>query len=263
MAVIGATNAQTPQPPKAVPEAPAMGGEPNTKPGPQPIALRANEVKLSGLANAGLVHITKEQLGQLSEVLYPNSAKQTAQVPQNIGTVTTALLDPARHAITFIGVSAKGKVMAVSWSEVQPINQPHDEFATALTAQQIASAPAFDETSRNVIDVEKALVGRPIRTADGKQAGTLSDLVFEVKSGKVDYAVVSQGGVHLGTNNGPYAVPWAKIKSVSGGKTQPITLTLNDQQFAALPIFGASKAQETPGTRAASAKVGATEQPPP
>ena len=263
VALMSAAHAQAPQPPKAVPEAPAMGGEPNTKPGPQPIAPRANEVKLSGIANAALVHITKEQLGQLSTVLYPSSAQQTAQVPQNIGTITTAEFDPARHAVTLIGVSVNGKTVAVPWSQVAPIDQPHDKFATALTAQQLASAPALDQKKTGkTIDVDQALIGRSVTSASGQKLGTVGDLVAQVKSGTVDYVVVDPGGIQLGTNNAPHAVPWSKVKSVSGDKSQPVVLAVNDKQMAALPVFGASKAQETPGSRAAGAKAGATEPPP-
>lgn len=263
VALIGAAHAQAPKPPKAVPEAPAMGGEPHTKPGPQPIAPRANEVKLAGIANAGLVHTTKEQLGQLSTVLYPNSAQQTAQVPQNIGTITTAEFDPARHAVTTVGVSANGKTVAVPWSEVAPIGQPHEKFATALTAQQLASAPPLDQKSGKTIDVDQGLIGRPVTGAGGQKLGTVSDLVVQVKSGTVDYLVVNPGGIQLGTTNAPHAVPWSKVKSVSRDKLQPVVVTVNDQQLAALPVFGASKAQETAGSRAASAKAGATQPPPP
>lgn len=262
VALIGAAHAQAPQPPKAVPETPAMGGQPNTKPGPQPIAPRANEVKLSGIANAGLVHTTKEQLGQLSSVLYPNSAQQTAQVPQNIGTITTAEFDPSRHAVTTLGVSVDGKTVAVPWSEVTPIGQPHEKFATALTAQQLASAPAFDQKTGKGIDVDQALIGRAVKGTGGQELGMVSDVVAQVKSGTVDYLVVDPGGIQLGTNNAAHAVPWSKVKSVSSDKSQPIVVTVNDKQMAALPVFGASKAQETPGSRAASAKAGATQAPP-
>jgi len=53
VALIGASaGAQVPQPPKSVPEAPAMGGRPQTKSGHAVIALRANEVALSQVAHA-------------------------------------------------------------------------------------------------------------------------------------------------------------------------------------------------------------------
>jgi hypothetical protein len=80
--------AQTPQPPKVVPEAPAMGGEPQTKSGPAVIALRANEVQLSHVADASLMRTTTEKLGQLSRPLYGNQANTNAQVPEKVGTLT-------------------------------------------------------------------------------------------------------------------------------------------------------------------------------
>jgi len=111
--------------------------------------------------------------------------------------------------------------------------------------------------------VEQAFIGRPVVDADGKTVGTISDIVAEVKSGKLDYIVVNPSGPQLGTSNGPLAVPWAKLKPISDDKSQPIKLALNNQQVASLPVFGASKAQETQGTREAGRKAGATEPPAP
>lgn len=263
-ALAGASHAQAPQPPKAVPEAPAMGGEPNTKTGPAVIAPRSNEVELARLANASLVHLTKEKLGQLSSLLYHDTRQETAEVPDTIGTVTTALLDPARDAITFVGVQAgsSGKEVALPWSDVQPIHQPHDEFATALSPQAVADAAPFaSKATGKAIDIEKSLMGRAVTTTGGKNVGSLSDIVVEAKSGKIDYVVVDPGGLRLGTDNAPHAVSWSKLKPITGEKSQPIQITLDDKQFAATPVFGGSKEQVTTGNRAASKKVGATVAP--
>lgn len=265
VALFGANGrAQTPQPPKAVPEAPAMGGEPQTKSGPAVIALRANEVQLSRLANASLMRTTTEKLGQLSSNLYGNQANTNAQVPEKVGTLTSALLDPKRKEITAVGVDtgAAHKVAALPWSQIHPIHQPNDQFQTAMTDKAIAAAPAF-APSAAAIDVEHAMIGRSVAASDGKTIGTVSDVVAQIKSGTLDYIVVKPTGPQLGSYNAPRAVPWAKLKSVTGDKSQPIALALNDQQLAALPVFGGSKAQETAGTRAAGAKVGATEPPAP
>lgn len=258
--------AQTPQPPKAVPEAPAMGGQPQTKPNPPVIGLRANEVELSRVANASLMHNTTETLGQLGPSLYDNERNTKADVPQQVGTLTTAMLDPAGKKITLVGVKTGtgDKISALPWSKIQAIHQPNDQFETAMTAQALAAAPALPQAnSKSGIDVEQGFLGRSVTTADGKTAGTVSDVVAETKSGKLDYVVVKPSGPQLGTYNAPRAVPWAKLKAVTGDHAQPITLTVTDQQLAALPVFDGSKAQETEGTRAAGAKVGATEPPAP
>jgi sporulation protein YlmC with PRC-barrel domain len=126
-------------------------------------------------------------------------------------------------------------------------------------AQDVAAAAP--QQAGKAIDVQKSLLGRSVNDADGKKVGSVSDIVAQTKSGTLDYVVVGPSGPSLGTNNAPQAVPWAKLKPISGDTSQPITLTLNDQQLASMPVYSASKAQETTGTRAVSKKAGATEQP--
>jgi sporulation protein YlmC with PRC-barrel domain len=264
VALLGASvRAQPPQPPKSVPEAPAMGGEPQTKSGPAVIALRANEVALSHVAHASLVHNTTKPLEHVGRTLYDNAPNVKTQVPEKVGTLTTALLDPSRNEVTAVAVEtgADNKVAALPWSEIQPIHQPNDQFQTAMTAQAIAAAP--QKPTGKEIDVVQAFIGRPVADADGKTIGKISDVVVQIKSGKLDYIVVDPPGLQLGTSNAPHAVPWAKLKPISSDKSQPVVLALNDRQLASLPVFGASKAQETAGTRAAGQKAGATEPPAP
>jgi sporulation protein YlmC with PRC-barrel domain len=262
IAVVGASvNAQTPQPPKSVPEAPAMGGEPQTKPSQPVIALRANEVALSQVAHASLIHSTTKALAQDNPNLYGADKGVTAKVPETVGTLTTAWLDPTQKKVTAVSVDADNKTVEVPWSKIEPIHQPHDEFQTPMTVQDVAAAPQAQ--TAKAIDVEKSLIGRSVNDASGKTVGSVSDIVAQTKSGTLDYIVVHPSGPSLGTANASQAVPWAKLKPISGDTAQPITLTLNDQQLAAMPVYSASKAQETNGTRAVSKKAGATEQPPP
>lgn len=261
VALLGASaGAQTPQPPKPVPEAPAMGGQPQTKPSRPVIALRANEVALSQVAHASLVHDATKPLGDVSRTLYRNEANEKVPVPEKIGTLTTALLDPAHKKVTAVSVDTDSRTLVLPWSQVQPIHQPHDQFRTATTAQALAAAPQNRDSK--TIDVEQALIGRPVVNANGEAVGTVSDVVAQIKSGTLDYIVVHPSGPSLGTSNAAQAVPWAKLKAISGDKSQPIELALNNRQLASLPVFSASKAQETPDTSAASHAAGATEQPP-
>lgn len=254
--------AQTPQPPKPVPEAPAMGGQPQTKSSRPVIALRANEVALSRVAHASLVHNAKKQLGDVSRTLYGNEPNDQASVPEKIGTLTTALLDPVQKKVTAVRVDTDNKTVVLPWTQIQPIHQPHDEFQTSATAQAVASAPQ-QSSDKKLIDVEQALIGRPVVDADGKNIGTVSDVVAQVSSGTLDYVVVHPSGPSLGTSNAPQAVPWAKLKPISSDKSDPIKLALNDQQLASMPVYGASKAQETPNARAAGRATGATQAPAP
>lgn len=115
LAMNGIAYSQVPPPPKVVPEAPAMGGEPQTKPGPTVINIGSNEVSLARLANTKLLHVKKELLSRLSPVLFQQSQNETAPVPQDIGTVTNAFLDPTKHAITFVAVRTGSAKVLVPW----------------------------------------------------------------------------------------------------------------------------------------------------
>lgn len=263
VALMGASaGAQTPQLPKRAPEAPAMGGQPQTKSSRPVIALRANEVALSRVAHASLVHDATKQLGDVSSTLYAKEPNDTARVPEKIGTLTTALLDPEQKKVTAVRADINNKTIVLAWSQLQPIHQPNDQFRTAETPQTVASAPQ-QSSDKNVIDVAQALIGRSVVDSDGKNIGSVSDVVAQIKSGALDYIVVHPSGPSLGSSNAPQAVPWAKLKPISGDKSQPIKLTLNNEQLASMPVFGASKAQETEDTRAASHETGATQPPAP
>lgn len=239
-----------------------MGGQPQTKSSRPVIALRANEVALSRVAHASLVYNAKKQLGDVSRTLYGNEPNDQATVPEKIGTLATALLDPVQKKVAAVRVDTDNKTVVLPWPQIQPIHQPHDEFRTSATAQAVASAPQQSD-DKKLIDVEQALIGRPVIDADGKNVGSVSDIVAQVKSGTLDYIVVHPSGPSLGTSNAPQAVPWAKLKPISSDKSHPIELALNDQQLASMPVYGASKAQETPDARAAGHAAGATQAPVP
>jgi sporulation protein YlmC with PRC-barrel domain len=237
-----------------------MGGQPQTKPGPKVINLGSNEASLARLANTKLVHVTQQQLGQLSPVLFQQSQHETASVPQNIATVKTALLDPTKGAITFIAVETgnRGDLVLLPWSQVKPFNEPNPVVATALTEQAVASAPTLQQQQGKAIDVQQALIGRSVKTTDGKNVGSVSDVIAETGNGKVDYIVVQQGGISLGTSNAAHAVPWSGLKPISGDKSQPIALTLDQQHWQETPVFGGSKAQETQAMREKARETGAS-----
>ncbi|HWE72357.1 MAG TPA: PRC-barrel domain-containing protein [Stellaceae bacterium] len=261
IALVGAgVSAQTPQLPKKAPEAPAMGGEPQTKSGHAVIALRANEVALSGVTRASLIHNTTKALAQENPNLYGADKGAKAEVPETIGTLTAVWLDPAQKKVVAVSVDADSKTVELPWSKIKPIHQPHDEFQTTMTAQDVAAA---SQKQANGIDVQQSLIGRTVTDSSGKKIGTVGDVVAQAASGTLDYIVVNPPGPSLGASNAPQAVPWAKLKSISGDKSQSIVLALDDQQLAAMPVFSASKAQETEGTRAAGRAAGATEPPAP
>lgn len=222
--------------------------------------MRANEVALSRMLDASLIHNTTKTLSEVGRTLYGNRANQTAEVPEKIGTVKTVWLDPSRKEVTAVSVEAGTKTTEIPWSQIEPIHQPNDQLQTGMTAKDIAGAPP---SSGKGIDVQHDFIGRPVADANGHAIGKVSDVVAEIKSGKLDYIVVKPSGLQLGTANAPHAVPWAKLKPISGDTSQPIALSLNNDEVASLPVFGASKAEESGASRAAGANAGATEPPAP
>jgi len=51
------------------------------------------------------------------------------------------------------------------------------------------------------------LDGNKVITADGEHVGKISDIMLDVRSGRVAYAVLSEGGF-LGMGNSLHAIPW-------------------------------------------------------
>lgn len=256
----GIAYAQVPPPPKAVFEAPAMGGEPYTKPGPTVINLGSNQVSLARLTNTKLVHMKKEKLGRLSRLLFQRSQQEIAPVPENIGTVKSALLNPTRNAITFAVVESGERKTAVlvPWSQLRPYDQPNPIVRTALSAQAVESAPAVSRAQPHAINIDRSVMGRAVRTTGGKNVGTLVDIIAEIGNGKVDYAIVQQRGIELGTTHAAHAVPWSAFTDLSPNKKEPITMKLDEQQWRATPVFGGSKAQETQALRNTALSRGAS-----
>lgn len=138
-----------------------------------------------------------------------------------------------------------------------PYDQPNPVLVTALSAKAVASAPGISRVPAHTINVEQSLIGRPVDIKGGKNVGTLEDVVAEIGNGRLDCAVVQQGGIGFGTTNGAHAIPWSAIKSLPGSKQQAIKLRLDQQQWQATPIFGGSKAQETRGLRIEARRSGA------
>lgn len=262
------SQAQPAPPPQATHDIPQMGGEPQMIPGPKVIGLTPNEVELSRLKGAGIIHNKSERLGQVGGPLYANERNTVASVPIPAGTITGALYDPAKHAITFVIAdpgNGKGSV-AVPWSAFQPADQPHDQFVTGLTAGQIASATPVAQAIKagKLMNAERDLIGRKIALRDGKTIGTLGNLVFETQSGRIDYAVVDdRSGIQMGANNAPQALPWSKIERVTAAQAQPLIVALQPQQLAQEPLYAGFKAQETQGTERVNRKLGATGLEPP
>lgn len=56
------------------------------------------------------------------------------------------------------------------------------------------------------------LAGDPVKNSAGQDLGKIEDVVIDVSSGTVAYAVTSFGGGFLGTGGKLFAIPWSVLK---------------------------------------------------
>jgi sporulation protein YlmC with PRC-barrel domain len=54
------------------------------------------------------------------------------------------------------------------------------------------------------------LDGNEVRSSDGEDIGKISDIMLDVRSGRIAYAVLSEGGF-LGMGTKLHAIPWSAL----------------------------------------------------
>ena len=67
-----------------------------------------------------------------------------------------------------------------------------------------------DKRLRNVL-AASTLAGNSVRNAAGEDLGKVDEIMIDIPSGRVAYAVLSFGGF-LGLGNKLFAVPWSALK---------------------------------------------------
>ncbi len=98
--------------------------------------------------------------------------------------------------------------------------------AKAQEAEQVQAGKLDDATSGANIRASQ-LSGMPIRNLEGKNVGSVADIVIDADSGRVRYVAVSYGGF-LGFGDKLFAVPW---EAFSVRTTQD-----RDEYFLALDV---------------------------
>jgi sporulation protein YlmC with PRC-barrel domain len=66
-----------------------------------------------------------------------------------------------------------------------------------------------------ILDSDR-IEGMTVKSRDGKEVGTISDVMLDTKSGRVAFVVVSSGGV-LGVGDRKYVVPWEALSVRQSG----------------------------------------------
>lgn len=69
----------------------------------------------------------------------------------------------------------------------------------------------------NKVVSASSVTGDPVRNLDGERLGRIEDLVLDLSSGRVAYAVLSFGGF-LGIGDKRFAVPWGAMRLDSDQK---------------------------------------------
>ena len=80
------------------------------------------------------------------------------------------------------------------------------------------------------------LIGMNVRNMEGKALGTIDDIVVDVRTGKVQYAAMSVGGV-LGIGDKLLAVPFDKLTFDHGQDEMFFVLNMPEEKIAVAPGF--------------------------
>ncbi|EUC20656.1 PRC-barrel domain protein [Burkholderia sp. BT03] len=71
------------------------------------------------------------------------------------------------------------------------------------------------------------LDGNKVVTADGEHVGKISDIMLDVRSGRIAYAVLSEGGF-LGMGTTLHAIPWSALTLNAGEKVFLVALMADE-----------------------------------
>jgi sporulation protein YlmC with PRC-barrel domain len=77
-------------------------------------------------------------------------------------------------------------------------------------------APAIEMNANKLVSAS-SVTGDPVTNRDGEHLGKIEDIVLDLSSGRVAYAVLSFGGF-LGIGDKLFAVPWGAMKLDSDRK---------------------------------------------
>ena len=113
-------------------------------------------------------------------------------------------------------------------------SQPRQQQPSEKSKQELKVSE--QESQQQVTDVNKAskIVGMKVKNKQDEDLGKVSDLVVDLKSGKVAYAVLSSGGT-LGFGGKLVAIPVEALTLLPGEKV--FTVDLQKQQLAQAPGF--------------------------
>lgn len=85
------------------------------------------------------------------------------------------------------------------------MNTPHQEQTRIVgKGRETAAGPGPDVMAANTLDGDK------VYTTDGDDVGKIKEIMLDVRSGRIAYAVLASGGV-LGIGDKLLAIPWSAL----------------------------------------------------
>ncbi|MEK6294353.1 MAG: PRC-barrel domain-containing protein [Paraburkholderia tropica] len=91
------------------------------------------------------------------------------------------------------------------------------------TGAQIVGGGAGDGPGPEVMDAA-TLDGNKVITSDGEHVGKISNIMLDVRGGRIAYAVLSEGGF-LGMGNTLHAIPWSALTLDTAEKCFRVDIT--------------------------------------
>jgi sporulation protein YlmC with PRC-barrel domain len=85
-----------------------------------------------------------------------------------------------------------------------PLQPLADEQGAGIVGMGVGDGPGPDVMAAATLD------GNKVVTADGEHVGKISDIMLDVRSGRIAYAVLSEGGF-LGMGTTLHAIPWGAL----------------------------------------------------
>ncbi len=80
------------------------------------------------------------------------------------------------------------------------------------------------------------VIGIPVKTPDHKNAGEIEEVVIDIETGRVAYAVLSFGGI-FGFRDKFFAVPWEDFSFVHDEKQHYFVVDTSREKLENLPGF--------------------------
>lgn len=153
-------------------------------------------------------------------------------------------MNAQRFALTAAAVA----LVAGAAAGVQQSTQPRNP--AQQTQQQGAGQPGRSESAAQGVQPIPSdwAIGADVVDPNGERLGELDDLLIDAEAGRVNYALISRGGV-LGVGGQLVAVPWGSFKWNSDNRT--FTLPTTVQRLEQAPKIERDRIEEltSPGER--------------